>query len=70
MVTLKVKEDSKQAKAFIELAKTLPFVKIEGTESGSPYDPEFVAEIKKRVKNAKGKKLTRVDPDNVWESIL
>ena len=68
MVTLKVKEDSKQAKAFIALAKTLSFVKIE-PESESPYDPKFVAKIKAREKNAKGKKLTRVNPDDIWENI-
>ena len=70
MVTLKVKENSKQAKAFIALAKTLSFVEIEGSDSNSLYDPEFVAEIKSREKNSTGKKLTQVDPENVWESIL
>ena len=69
MVTLKVKVDSKQAKAFIALAKTLSFVKIEEAQSESPYDPKFVAKIKAREKNAQGKKLTRVNPDNIWESI-
>ena len=69
MVTLKVKEDSKQAKAFIALAKTLSFVEIEEAESESPYDPKFVAKIKASVKNAKGKKLTQVNPDNIWENI-
>ncbi|MEP6262227.1 MAG: DUF2683 family protein [Gillisia sp.] len=69
MVTIKIKEDSKQAKAFIALAKTLSFVKFEETETESPYDNKFVKKIKRSEKSARGKKLIRVNPDNIWENI-
>jgi len=36
----------------------------------SPYNPEFVAEILKRSENLDKKKLTRLNPDDVWGSIL
>lgn len=36
----------------------------------SPYNPEFVAEILERSKNLHKKKLTRLNPDDVWGSIL
>lgn len=35
----------------------------------SPYDKKFVQKVKHSEKNAQGKKLTRVNPDNVWENI-
>jgi len=68
MVFIKVKENSKQAKKFLEYLKTLPFVEFLNTED-STYDPNFVKKIKTREKNARGKKLTQVNPDNVWENI-
>jgi hypothetical protein len=69
MVTIQIKENSKQAKKFLEYVRTLPFVEFL-SPSKSPYDEEFVKEIKRREKNIKGKKLTRINPDNVWENIL
>ncbi|MDY0904917.1 DUF2683 family protein [Pedobacter sp. CFBP9032] len=37
----------------------------------SPYNPEFVAEIKARMKSAEKGNVTRIkDPKNIWESIL
>ena len=36
MVTITIKENSKQAKALIELLKTLSFVEIQETKSGKP----------------------------------
>lgn len=70
MVTIQVKENSKQAKKFLEYVQTLPFVKFLDTPQESPYNKKFVEEIKRREKEAEGKKLTRLNPDNVWESIL
>jgi hypothetical protein len=70
MVTLKIKENSKQAKAFLELAKTLPFVEVLSAPEKSPYNKKFVEKIKKREKNAQGKILTRLNPNDVWGSIL
>jgi hypothetical protein len=68
MVTLKVKENSKQVKAFLELAKMFSFVEVVSetkkqnkfiqTEN-SPYNPEFVAMIKEAEKTSDFK---TVDP--------
>lgn len=74
-ITLKIDRRNKQAKMLYEYLKTLPFVEIKEKDLSkpkikSPYDPEFVAEIKRRDKACKGKKLTRVNPDDVWGSIL
>lgn len=76
MVTVRIKENSKQAKAFIELIKTFEFVEFV-EEFGKPigsrnkvekiYDKEFVAMVKKAKNSGKGKIL---DPKDVWGSIL
>ncbi|MCZ4222806.1 DUF2683 family protein [Pedobacter rhodius] len=40
-------------------------------EDESPYDPEFVAKIKKSLAEVKKGNVTRIkDPSNIWESIL
>ena len=39
-------------------------------EEESLYNPEFVAEILERSKNLNKKKLTQLNPDDVWGSIL
>jgi hypothetical protein len=62
MVTVSIKEDSKQAKAFVELLRTLPFVKFHE----SPYNPEFVKKIKDSYE--KDKRI-RIDSENIWDSI-
>lgn len=36
MITIKIKENSKQAKLFVEYAKTLPFVEFEETKIVAP----------------------------------
>ena len=62
MVTVTIKEDSKQAKAFIELLRTLPFVEFHD----SPYNSEFV----KKVKDSYEKdKRTHINTENIWDSI-
>jgi uncharacterized protein DUF2683 len=69
-LTVKINERTKKGKAFLEFAKN--FLK-EGKdviiieEEKSPYNPEFV---KKVLDSAKSKKRYRIDPNNVWESIL
>ena len=69
MVTIKVKENSKQAKAIIEMLKTFSFVEFvnESKKEKSPYDPKFVAMVKRSAKSGKGKIL---NPDDIWGSIL
>lgn len=74
MVTFRIKENSKQAKAVLEMLKTLPFVEIieddtakKKTKEG--YRPEFVAEIQKRMKENSSAKNIVVDPKDVWGSI-
>lgn len=62
MVTITIKEDSKQAKAFIELLRTLPFVEFHDT----PYNPAFV----KKVKDSYEKdRRIRMETENIWDSI-
>jgi hypothetical protein len=63
MINIQVKENSTQAKSFIEYAKTLPFVKV---EEKSPYDPKFVKKIKAAEKRGN---FTEIDVNNVWESL-
>lgn len=76
MVTITIKEDSTQAKAFIEFVKGLPFVQFVNTPSEekstdkSQYSPELVAKIKKAESNIKKGKTTRLNPDDVWGNIL
>ena len=69
-ITVKINDRTKIGRSILELLQNFPKDKnvIEILES--PYDPKFVAEIKSREKNSRGKKLTRVNPDDVWGSIL
>lgn len=74
-ITIKINERSKKGKAFLEFAKTfigndkdISFV--ESEDEKIPYNPEFVAEILERSKNLDKKKLTRLNTDDIWGSIL
>jgi hypothetical protein len=74
-ITIKINERSKKGKAFLEFAKTfigndkdISFV--ESEDEKSLYNPEFVAEILERSKNLDKKKLTRLNTDDIWGSIL
>ncbi len=66
-ITIKINPRSKQAKAFLEYLKVLPFVQIEEKKA---YSPEFSAKIKKGEEAIKKGETTRLNPDNVWENIL
>lgn len=66
MVTVTIKENSKQAKAFIELLRTLPYVEFHEEKEKSPYNPEFVKKIKEADQRGEYKE---VDANNLWESI-
>ncbi len=75
MATLKLKENSKQAKAFLELAKMFPFIEVASetkklkksvqTEN-SPYNPEFAAMI---IEAKKTPDFKTIDPHKLWESL-
>lgn len=81
-ITLKINERSKAGKAF--LAMTESFLKnVEGieivenlgnfdrvNEEQIHYNPEFVSKIKKAEANIKKGKTTRLNPDDIWGSIL
>ena len=80
MTTIKINEHTKTGKAFMAMFETF-FKGVEGievidtdsekiTKEESSYNPEFVSEILKRSKNLDKKKLTRLNPDDVWGSIL
>jgi hypothetical protein len=68
-VTIKINEKSQAGKTFLELVKFFHSKKnaIEIIEEKSPYNPEFVKMVKSA---AKSKNRTRINPKNVWESIL
>ena len=68
-ITIKLDPKNKQAKAFLEYLKVLPFVKIEEKEK-KLYNPDFVAKIKKGEADIKKGKATRLNPNNVWDDIL
>ncbi|MEN9323815.1 MAG: hypothetical protein RL699_1595 [Bacteroidota bacterium] len=73
MVTLRVKENSKQAKAFLEFVKGFSFVEVvqdsakkQSTKSKSPYNADFVSMVKEA--DAAGEYQT-IDPKKLWESL-
>lgn len=80
MTTIKINEQTKSGKAFMAMFEAF-FKGVEGievveddynqvNEEQSPYNQEFVDEILERSKNLDKKKLTRLNPDDVWGSIL
>ena len=70
MNTIIVHADSKISKALIAIFKALNVsyeIKKEHSKGEeSPYDPEFV----KMVLEARKGKTKRINPHNIWESIL
>ena len=69
MNTIIVHADSKTSKALIAIFKALNVsyeIKKENSKEESPYDPEFV----KKILATKNQKSYRVNPENIWESIL
>ena len=70
MNTIIVHADSKVSKALITIFKALnvsyEIKKENSKEEESPYDPEFV----KKILATKNQKSYRVNPENIWESIL
>jgi hypothetical protein len=79
-ITLKINERTKAGKAFMAMSETF-FKNVEGIEIvetdskklkkiESPYTPEFVAKIKRAEVNIKKGNTTRLNPDDIWGSIL
>lgn len=68
-ITIKIDPRSKQAKAFLEYLKVLPFVQIEEKEKTN-YSAEFSKKIKKGEADIEKGNTTRLNSDNVWENIL
>ena len=79
-ITLKIDKRTKAGKGFMAMSESF-FKNVEGieiieikseksTKDQSHYNPEFVAEILDRAKNLNKEKLTHLNPDDVWGSIL
>ena len=69
-LTIKINDQTKLGRSILDLLQSLPKDKKVLEIIESPYDPKFVAEIKAREKAANYGKSTRVNPDDVWGSIL
>lgn len=79
MVTLRVKENSKQAKAFLELVKTFDFVDFVDTGLSkskptnkvveTPYNSEFVAKILRAKNQIKKGKTIVINTTDIWGSL-
>ena len=80
MTTITINERTKAGKIVLELAKILSVSSkgvtisdkglkkpIASTEDKSPYDPKFVAKIKRAEKRAD---YTKIDPNDIWGSIM
>ncbi|MFD2939662.1 DUF2683 family protein [Flavobacterium notoginsengisoli] len=81
MTTIKINERTKTGKAFMEMFeaffKGLDGIEIVETDSyaqvneeESIYSPEFIEKIKKAEDNIKKGKTRRLNPDDIWGSIL
>lgn len=80
-ITLKIDERSNKGKAFLEFAKTFftnekevelveSDSKITKAASESIYSKAFIAKIKRAETNIKNGKTTRLNPNDIWGSIL
>jgi len=75
MIYIRIKEDTQQAKLFVQYAKTLPFVEIikkedrgkktssSSASTESPYDKDFVKEIQLSRKS----RGTRIPTADLWK---
>ncbi|RYJ36707.1 hypothetical protein NU08_4226 [Flavobacterium anhuiense] len=81
MTTIKINERTKTGKAFMEMFeaffKGLDGIEIVETDSYGQvneepniYSAEFVEKVKKAEENIKQGKTTRLNPDDIWGSIL
>jgi G:T-mismatch repair DNA endonuclease (very short patch repair protein) len=66
METIIIQAETKKAKAIKQFLKAFGVAfKVKETEE-SPYNPEFV----EKILATKDENSTRINPDNIWESIL
>jgi hypothetical protein len=73
MVTITIKENSKQAKALIELLKTLSFVEIQETKSGKPKSTKAKAKSAIAIsleEEKKGKTNAYKNSDDLFDKVL
>ncbi len=71
METLIVHPKSKKQLAAVKAVLKALEVSFEKEEEKSPYNPEFVAQIKENYKQAKqGMVVTIKDPKDIWPSII
>ncbi len=66
-LTINIDTRKKDAKVFLEYIKSLSFVSFPKKEN---YNKEFVKKIKDAEKEIEKGNTTRINPNNVWESIL
>ncbi|BDU23473.1 DUF2683 family protein [Flavobacterium sp. GSB-24] len=81
MTTIKINEHTKTGKAFMAMFEAF-FKGVEGIEvvetdnygqvkeEESIYSAEFIEKVKKAEENIKQGKTTRLNPDDIWGSIL
>lgn len=80
MTTIKINEQTKTGKAFMAMFEAF-FKGVEGievveqsygqvNEEPSIYSAEFIEKVKKAEENIKKGKTTRLNPDDIWGSIL
>lgn len=80
MTTIKINERTKTGKAFMAMFEAF-FKGVDGIEiietdsekikkEDNLYSSEFVAKIKKAEENIKKGKTTRLNPEDIWGSIL
>ena len=62
-------KNKKDLKKIVALAEKLKAV-IDPIEEKSPYNPEFVAKIRRSEKQIERGKCTKVDANDIWKSIL
>lgn len=73
-ITIKINERTKAGRALKDLielfSKEHKGVEIISDDKKTSYNEEFVEKIKKAEEDIKKGKTTRLDPENIWESIL
>jgi hypothetical protein len=72
MVTFKIKENSRQAKIFLEYIKTLSFVEIlSNSEKSAEKEKAFLSDIEnglKEVKNIREGKIKPLSTTDLWNN--
>jgi DNA-directed RNA polymerase beta' subunit len=79
-ITIKINERTKAGKAFMAMSESF-FKGVEGieiveldttklTKKEEKYNPEFVAKVKKAEEEIKKGNTSRLNPNDVWGSIL